>query len=348
MRSAPSFKTGSSEKDAVNLRIVLVPAVSFGLGLAGLIWAERLEGHNYSATWILAAISILKHSSELLGAAGLIGLLLELSLRRQLKAEILHQIRILFRVDREVANALNEGVSKEIVKTTLIAHLGDNLGPAIFNGLVRRYLEEKDVFRRDAKYEITLRELQQDCTIGNEQHSKIFAATEYFEIAAEYEFTRVFDKDKHKYVICIFGNDWDHLLKQFKDPNCILRETLPLRSSDQAGIAEILKNNPGEMAKVCAVSAKINHKEVELRPVEIRDSGIVFELARADVAADKPLLHQITIHGLVAKSARRFPIVIVEPTWAPTFTFTSRFSYGYTSTPPDGRNALAAEHKHRQ
>jgi hypothetical protein len=303
-------------------KVIVVSSVSLLTGILGLLGADVLHCAVPATHWSFALVAVVQHSSEIIASVGLVGLLLELFVRRELTTEILRRLRALFRIDRSVADALSTETRKDIVRTTLTAHLGDELGPAIFNGLVRRYFEDKNANRREAAYDITLREMTADRVITCPSGTMTFPASDYYEISAEYRFKRVLTVSPQKTIVCIFGDEWGKLIEKFKDKSCILREALPLKSPERNALTNAFKANAAGIDQLCAVSLKLNHQTVPVKPVAVDDNSIVFELDVKGVPENKCVQHEITVEGLVAKSARRFPVLVVEPTCMPVFTFT--------------------------
>jgi hypothetical protein len=312
-------------------KVITVSAWTFAAGLSGLLFADFLHSAFHDAWWVSIVGAVLQHASEIGASVGLIGLLLELCVRREYTGEIIGRLQALFRMDRSVANTLSPETRKNILETTLCAQLGDVLGRAAFNGLIRRILTDESAHRRDAHYHITLREMTTDIVLNSPNGSTTLRASDYFEITAEYRFIRKFSITKHKTVACIFGDGWDKLMREFKVSECVLRESLPLRSEDQRRLVDTLKSNPQELNKFCSVNITLTDISVDhdspseplkMKPPSIQEHSIVFELDVCEIPEDKEIMHSIIIEGLIDKNARSFPILIVEPTCLPEFEFT--------------------------
>lgn len=317
--------------EPANRSVIKVSVWTLAAGIAGLLLADRLHFWLHDAWWAAIISAVVQHTSEIGASVGLIGLLLELRGRREYAGEIIRRLQSLFMTDPSVAKALSQETRSNILKTTLRAQLGDELGLAAFNGLIRRMLKDEDAHRRDAHYHITLREMPADRVLRSPQGNVIFHASDYFEITAEYRFIRKFCKTKHKTVVCVFSDGWDKLMKEFKVSECILRESLPLRKEDQLRLGETLRSNPLELNKFCSVEVTLTDisedndspsQPIKMRPPLIQDHSIIFELDESEIPEDQKIMHSVIIESLIDKNARNFPIIIVEPTCLPEFEFT--------------------------
>ena len=310
--SFPEFETSK--------KVVAISCIAFLLGVVGLFFSNSLASWYPQYKTVLFAAEILHYSMEILASVGLIGLILERFARRQLTKEVEQRIRALFRMDREVADALSPEARRQIVKTTLTAHLGDELGPAIFNGAVLRYLEDKHANRRDARYHVTLREMQTDRRVTCGEITRTFSASEYFEITAVYRFERMVSKTKSK-VVCVFDDEWSRLIDEFKASDCLLRESLPLCSDNLGDLFEALRKKPNQVNSLCTLEVSLGGQRMNVISTSVHHRSVVFDIDLGAVSVDTPIRHRIQIESIIAKAARSFPILVVEPTSKPDFEF---------------------------
>ncbi|HUA97949.1 MAG TPA: hypothetical protein VMA34_06455 [Terracidiphilus sp.] len=315
----PDEQASSAETKARN-KVLVISFVGFVLGLMGVSLFAFL--HSKNQIWE-SVIDVLQHSSEILSSVGLIGLLLELAVRRELVAEIEYRIKIFFRVDREVIELLGEKARKDIVSNTLRAHLGDDLGLAIFSGVVNRYFEDQNSYRTDASYEISMREMECDRAITAGGVRVIFPASDYFQVTAKYHFHRKLLGNEQKAIAVIFDNNWEDLIDKFRLPYCFFREMLPLFPQEVDPLFQTLRNGSGplQLSRLCRVEVEIGGNRLQLTPPTIEDRSVTFRFDTSKVRDPGLIRHKIEINSLIAKSACSYSILVTEPTRGPEFEF---------------------------
>lgn len=315
-----------ADKTATKVR--KIAGITFLVGIMGLTAGEWFVSTHPSLGWKLTALLLLGvHTSELLGSVGLVGLLLEVFGHRELADEILAKIRTLFRVEPDFAKSLSPDLQRRFVKSTLKANLGDDVGEAIFSGLVQRYFDAdgKGVYRQGLKYDVDIRNLKEEEVLSDDATHVTFTSSSYFSLSADYSFTRPFSPEA-KFIACTFGEDYRTLFEMFAERKYIARETMQIENAHQESFSRLLRSNDeaiqNRVKKIFAIVLAINRETVPQGEVTVDQNGVVVEFKIPDsIPKGEPTEYHVTIRGLIAQSAGKFPVIVSELAWDPEIIF---------------------------
>jgi hypothetical protein len=226
------------EFETTNLRSYLVSGLYTLVGLAGLYGTYYLAHAKAEKPWWLPAI---ENGFSIVAGTGFIGILFELSLRRNLITETVLRLRTLFDEDPDFANSLSVTAQEERVENTLRAHLGAELGRAIFLGLVHRYFTQPKRYRKDARLLVALSSCS-ELKINTFLPPKApLDVTKYCSLVADYSFRLKVKRSRTTFVICTLSDDIGDLYEIFRKEDCIAREIIQLDEKDRTVILEAFK-----------------------------------------------------------------------------------------------------------
>jgi hypothetical protein len=269
------------------------------------------------------------HTLSLIGAAGIVGFSFESFLRKDLLHEFLAEMRGLFERDPEMAKSLSPEVRRQRVKATLEAQLGEDIGAALFDGVVDRYFSRPSLYRRDFVYEATVAELDDDIII-NSRHPLTLKKDDYYRLTITQKYERAFPETKTISIGCIWSEDFQELNYWFSQVNCIYREQVVLTSANQQAIIGCLQDLGAEHA-LEGVQKLLNIEYLRIDGAELRpesaailpsgkSAGIIFRVPKR-TAKPRLAAYEIQMTGLVCKGTRQHPVMFGEPTADPDITF---------------------------
>jgi hypothetical protein len=305
------------EKKVIPLSILMTLVGLLGLVTLQLIAAQREELWYHFMT----------HLFSLVGSAGLVGLIFESMFRK----EAIDQFARLFDGDPHFAAALSQDARQRRVRNTLKAQLGSEIGEALYDGVVSRYLVANSPYKKQFVYEAVLADLAADVKLAP---NVILAKSAYYRLTMTERFQRPFRHAPSRMQIgCILTDDFPEVDYWFSKKNCIFRETLVLSGGDRDAVRDLFsKLSAADLLRAVSLiltieKVSINGTSLEIVSAAMAPSGnsvgIVLKVPRSlTIAAQAGSLawYEITISGLIAKSARKYPVILAEPTEDPMIT----------------------------
>ncbi|MFY9823814.1 MAG: hypothetical protein WAM82_20715 [Thermoanaerobaculia bacterium] len=269
------------------------------------------------------------HSLSLIGAAGIVGFSFEFFLRKDLLHEFREQMRDFFEQDAGMAKLLDPEIRRERVKATLKAQIGEDIGGALFDGVVDRYFSRPSLYRRDFVYEATVADLDSDIVIES-RHPLTLKKDDYYRLTITQKYERAFPETETISIGCIWSDDFQELNYWFSQPDCIYREQVVLTSADQQAIIGCLQDLGAKHA-LEGVEKLLHIEYLRIDGVELKrksttsrlrekSAGIVFLVPKRTVKS-RLAAYEIQMTGLVCKGTRQHPVMFGEPTADPDITF---------------------------
>ncbi|HSS78051.1 MAG TPA: hypothetical protein VLV54_15080, partial [Thermoanaerobaculia bacterium] len=297
--------------------LLLASIFCFSIAILGLGTLHYYVHDVHAENWWF---HLVVHTLSLIGAAGFVGFVFEYFLRNDLLHEFLAQMRGLFERDSEVAKLLSQEARKGRIKATLEAQLGNDIGNAIFEGVVERYFSRPPFFRKDFYYEATISELTDDIVI-NGRHPLTLKKDDYYRLIISQHYTRPFPDTETISIGCIWSEDFQELNLWFSKVNCLYREAVVLTQADQKAIIDCFQPIEAEQAleivqKLLRIEYfRIDGDELTAESAQIQPSrksaGIFFRVPER-VGRVRPAAYEIQISGLACKSSRQHPVVLGE------------------------------------
>ena len=315
-------EAAEKEIETTTLKSYVVSAVYALFGLSGLAGVDYLTHRLPHQPWWLLAV---QNAFAIVAGTGFIGILFELGLRRNLVAETVVRLKTLFDEDTQFAHSLSDSARERRVENTLKAHLGAELGQAIFLGLVHRYFVQPTRYRKDARLVVALSacsEVKVNSFLTGQTHLDV---SKYCSLVADYSFKVKFPNAGIISVICTFSDDIGDLYESFRRPDCLAREVIQLDEADKTVILEAFrtagKNNWANIIKsIAQIEILMNGTKLPLSGVHFSEPSLslVFEFNAAGRKENTDLdRYQVIIRTLFLRSYGVFPIVLAEPTYNP-------------------------------
>ncbi|HJX85062.1 MAG TPA: hypothetical protein VJ723_12025 [Candidatus Angelobacter sp.] len=336
----PAESHGRLSKDYTELAHYRVMRTCGLLAICGSIGLGVIETIEHSLPlwldhspplWLHPLGFFLHHLAAIVAAVGVVGLIFEWTERKRLVEEMVAQMRQLFQADPTFAKHLRKETSQKLVENTLSAHLGSKLGPAIYEGLVSKYLTQETVHREDVRYEVSLAELEQAITVAGESGSVTFTPDKYFSLTSAYEFKRQI-KAGHRLIAFTLAEDesYTELYNLFQHPECLAREVIQLEQADKQELVNCLGSIKGAYSQerienFLWVSVTLNGRKIPtvLKIHTAKHLSFSWELGDIpkEITDAGSVDYEICIKTLIAKSFHRFPVLLAEPALNPRIVF---------------------------
>ncbi len=269
---------------------------------------------------------LLTHLFALIGSAGFIGFIFEFLFRR----DAIEQFARLFDGDPRFAAALSQDARRRSVANTLRAQLGPEIGEALYEGIVSRYLVADSPYKKQFVYEAVLDDLAADVELAP---GIVLSARDYYRLTMTMRFQRPFRYTSTMLIGCILTDDFAELNHWFRQENCIFRDTLVLTASDRQTVkGHWGRTAAADLARAVAPILTLEKLTIDDIPLEIasaamapsgNSAGLTLKVPRSlkQSAQDSPLAwYEMAVSGLIDKKARKYPVILSEPTEDPVIT----------------------------
>jgi len=306
----------------VEKKLIIVPLIAILAGCIGLATIHYFAFRHTDELWFHLAT----HTLSLVGAAGIVGFAFEFFFRSAAARNFTSQILELFDGNSQLASKLSQQARQERVKITLEAQLGPEIGSAIYNGLVSRYLEPGTPYRKEFFYEAVLADLPDDVALPRGLSLK---KDNYFKLTMTQHFLRPFKYMSHVSVGCILTDDFQEVNYWFSQANCIFRDTLVLSGPDREIIKRHLSQIPrDEVLAFISPILKIDKITIDGLRLEANSAAVAQSGNSVGIVMKVPgqlknrpgsnlARYEIMISGIIAKEARKYPVILGEPTQDP-------------------------------
>lgn len=316
-------------------KLLNVILLCFFLGLIGLVVLNYFDSQPRQV-WHYFGFELF----ALLASVGLVGVLFETLLREQLLAAV----RGLFDTDPRLAGSLKDEVRAKLVESSLKGHLGEREGKAIYDNIVRRYLENKEnPFRHNVDYNINIRNLPNAITIGEGDSKMVMDKDRYYHLITRYEFKKAFKWPTHLFVGCIFKDDAEEQNMWFGRQDCLFRNTIPLKIEDSESILGRLENlKPEELLQAISpifkVKVEINGQiaQIDQQGTKLSSSkkSVEIKLVTPGCAATEEASFSIQVESVIDKAGHRVHVVLPDPSCAPRIVFSWASATGIKEVDP--------------
>ena len=328
----------------MKLRFLLLSVILTAVGIGTLVLFDYGLHVDHTKWWHYFGY----HLGALFASIGSVGIAFELLNRSQIGEEWIAALRHAFAEDPSIAKRLSDEARQDRVRYTLEAQLDREVGDAIFYSTVLPYMTGRRRFRVHMGFDLHLRDLDSDVTVASDSSRVVFSRDKYHLYVADYRFKREYDSGLHT-VGCLLIDDYEELTTWFGRPDTLYREVVSLEEPDLSALTALLagcdqKTIPSVLQPAFNLSVSIDGKAVKVGSASISANGksIIFKLGihrplmsllLGSSHDSRQVVYHIRLEALRAKTLRRLPLLLPEPTANPS----SLFTY-----PPSVRNVVPA------
>ncbi len=305
----PSVPKKRKRKDMKSITILLA-IVTAALWLVLLLIKHIVTGVDFSSL----LDDILANILGILPPIILFNFLYEYLTREHVADEMTEQITQTLMSNPEAIDLFDENPKKAFVRTTIQTLVGQDECDMVY-GVVEPYLEMQYNIRRFFRYNITLRDYE---------NNPLFAPKRYLRVYEDVKYRKYYIGENalpRKFFVGFFSDNV-RLDKELHEQTYLFRENLKVEPEVLDKLSAMAPQEQMQfLTQQMALSVYINDAKCVLESVEINRSGIHASFLSEHSETERVLNIEVTFNMPQLKGFSEFLVSITEPTYSPMIQF---------------------------